>query len=101
MEQQLINNLLKLITLAGGGDLVRDLSKDVNDHDNPKSWDTVKVQKAVEITQWQIDNFGTSDAIVIVENLVSAYNLPAEALQKNTPTQGADSEPPAKVAGLQ
>lgn len=101
MEQQLINNLLKLITLAGGSALVHDLVKEGDEEGNPKSWNNMEVEKAVEYIRRQVNNFSTSDAIIIVENLVREYNLPVEAFQKNKPNTGADSETPAKVAGLQ
>jgi hypothetical protein len=75
MEQQFINALIKLIAKAGGGALIRDLVRQIDEDGNPKTWTVSEIEKATAFIQWQIENFGTPEATAIIESLVHKYNL--------------------------
>ncbi|HEY0743503.1 MAG TPA: hypothetical protein VGD40_18675 [Chryseosolibacter sp.] len=75
MEQQLINALMKLLSKAGGGSLIKDLIQQVDQNGNPKSWTPSEVSAAIEFVTWQTENFGTAEATAIIETLKKKYNL--------------------------
>jgi hypothetical protein len=92
MEQQLINALMKLMSKAGGGLLIKDLIRQVDEDGNPKTWTPNEIQKAIDFVTWQIENFGTSEATSIVETLLKKYNLNPETFatsdSNRVPTNG-------------
>ena len=75
MEQQLINALMKLISKAGGGSLIKDMIQQVDTNGNPKVWTDAEVKQAVGFINWQTENFGTAEAIIIIQTLLKKYNL--------------------------
>jgi hypothetical protein len=83
MEQQLINAFMKLLARAGGGSLIKDLIREVDENRNPKVWSPSEIEKAIEYLTVQTENFGTAEATVIIENLMQKYNLRAENFLTN------------------
>jgi hypothetical protein len=78
MEQQLINALMKLISRAGGGSLIKDLIQQVDENGNPKAWTASEIEAAIQYVTWQTENFGTPEAEIIIETLIRKYNLQPE-----------------------
>lgn len=78
MEAQLINALMKLLSKAGGGSLIKDLIQEVDENRNPKIWTSSEIEKAVDYVRWQTENFGSNEATVIVETLMRKYKLDPE-----------------------
>jgi hypothetical protein len=81
MDQQLINVLVKLFSKAGGGGLIRDLIRQVDENGNPKVWTESEMEAAVKYLEHQVANFGTSDAMIIIQSLLKKYNLRIEDFQ--------------------
>ena len=97
MEQQLINAMMKLLSKAGGGSLVKDLIQEVDENGNPKIWNESEIVKAVSFINWQIDNFGTAEATAIIETLIKKYNLNPEIFIPDNNT----ALHPSRAQGLQ
>jgi hypothetical protein len=97
MEQQFINALLKLIAKAGGGALVRDLIRQVDQDGNPKTWTVSEIEEATAFIQWQTENFGTAEAAAIVESLVRKYKLDLDSFK----SEDSSLEASPDVRGLQ
>lgn len=87
MEQQLINALMKLVSKAGGGSLIKDMIQQVDTNGNPKVWTEAEVSRAIEFVNWQTENFGTSEAIIIIQSLLRKYNLRIEDFQTTISSQ--------------
>lgn len=98
MEQRLINALMKLISKTGGGCLVKDLIRHVDENGNPKIWTDSELNRAMEYVTWQVENFGTAEARAIVESLIQKYNVRTEDL--TTEKDKSLTEAPG-VQGLQ
>jgi hypothetical protein len=97
MEQQLINAFMKLMSKAGGGLLIKDLIQHVDENGNPKVWTASEIEAAIQYVSGQTENFGTSEAEVIIETLIRKYNLqPQRFLVKEQPVTEAPG-----VQGLQ
>ncbi|MBT1701006.1 hypothetical protein KK083_29200 [Fulvivirgaceae bacterium PWU4] len=79
MEQQLINAFMKLVAKAGGGSLIKDLIREVDENRNPKIWTPTEIEKAIAYVTEQTESFGAADAIVIIETLMQKYNLRTES----------------------
>jgi hypothetical protein len=75
MEQQLVNALMKLFAKAGGGSLIRDMIRMVDENGNPKVWTRSETEAAIQYVTWQTENFGTAEAAAMVENLMKKFNL--------------------------
>lgn len=75
MEQQLINALMKLVSKAGGGSLIKDLIQQVDQDGNPKVWTPSEIISAIKFITWQTENFGSAEAAGIIETLRKKYNL--------------------------
>lgn len=97
MEQQLINAFMKLLAKAGGGSLIKDLIQEVDENGNPKIWNLSEIEKAIRYVNWQIENFGTTEASSVVETLFKKYNLRPE----NFLTDHEPISEPTNVQGLQ
>lgn len=83
MEQQFINTLIKLLHKTGAGPLIRDLISTVEENGDPKAWNIAELEKAISYINWQVENFGTPEAVAIIETLLKKYNLRIENFQKN------------------
>ena len=81
MDQPLINALIKLIAKAGGGSLIKDLIRQVDENGNPKVWTTSEIVRATEFVEWQIQNFGTAEATAMIESLLRKYNIDPDDLR--------------------
>lgn len=81
MDQQLINALIKLFSKAGGGGLIRDMIRQVEENGNPKVWTEKEMEAAVRYLEQQTETFGASDAIIMVQSLLKKYNLRIEDFQ--------------------
>lgn len=66
---------MKLLSKAGGGSLIKELIQQVDEDGNPKTWTASELQKASEFINWQIENFGSAEAVSIIETLIKKYNL--------------------------
>jgi hypothetical protein len=97
MEQQFINALIKLFAKAGGGALIRDLVRQVDEDGNPKTWTISEIEKATEFIHWQTENFGTPEARAIIESLVKKYNLDLDDIKPEDNSLEASPD----VRGLQ
>jgi hypothetical protein len=97
MEQQLINAFMKLMSKAGGGSLIKDLIRQVDENGNPKVWTVSEIEAATQYVSQQTENFGAPEAEVIIENLIRKYNLQPERFiaKKETVTEASG------VQGLQ
>ena len=89
MEQQLINALMKLVAKAGGGSLIKDMIQQIDENGNPKVWTPHEVENGTRFIQWQLENFGTAEAIIIIQTLIKKYNLRIQDFETtmNTPSQ--------------
>src|SRR5687768_7502628 len=81
MDQQLINALMKLFSKAGGGSLIRDMINQVDENGNPKVWTASEMEAAVRYLELQTENFGTAEAIIMIQSLLKKYNLRIEDFQ--------------------
>lgn len=75
MEQLLINQLITLISKAGGSSLIKDLIYETDQDGNAKNWTEDEIENAINYLQNINRYFGEGDARVIIENLSKAYNL--------------------------
>lgn len=75
MEQLLINQLITLISKAGGSSLIKDLIYETDEDGNAKNWTEDEIENAINYLQNINRYFGESDARVIIENLSKEYNL--------------------------
>lgn len=69
MEQLLINQLITLISKAGGSSLIKDLIYETDQDGNAKNWTEDEIENAINYLQNINRYFGEGDARVIVENL--------------------------------
>jgi hypothetical protein len=81
MDQQLINVLIKLFSKAGGGSLISDMIREIEENGNPKVWTNTEMEAAVRYLERQTEYFGTSEAIIMVQSLLKKYNLRIEDFQ--------------------
>jgi hypothetical protein len=86
MEQQLINALMKLFAKAGGGSIIKDLIRQVDENANPKDWTPEEIEKAVAYIEWQLSNFGTAEASAMIESLLKKYKLKPTDFKQETET---------------
>jgi hypothetical protein len=86
MEQQLINALVKLIAKAGGASLMKDMIQQIDTNGNPKVWTAAEVEAAVRYVDIQTENFGTAEAIIMIQTLLKKYNLRMEDFQTTIET---------------
>ena len=96
MEQQLINAFMKLVAKAGGGSLMKDMIQMVDESGNPKIWTPSEMEAAVRYITMQIENFGASEATIVIETLIRKYNLHPESILLKKPFTESSG-----VAGLQ
>ena len=75
MEQLLINQLITLISKAGGSSLIKDLIYETDQDGNARNWTEDEIENAINYLQNINRYFGESDARVIIENLSKEYNL--------------------------
>ena len=75
MEQLLINQLITLISKAGGSSLIKDLIYETDQDGNARNWTEDEIENAINYLQNINRYFGESDARVIIENLSNEYNL--------------------------
>jgi hypothetical protein len=75
MEQLLINQLITLISKAGGSSLIKDLIYETDQDGNAKNWTEDEIENAINYLQNINRYFGEGDARVIIENLSKTYNL--------------------------
>ena len=75
MEQLLINQLITLISKAGGSSLIKDLIYETDQDGNAKNWTEDEIENAINYLQNINRYFGEGDARVIIENLSKEYNL--------------------------
>jgi hypothetical protein len=82
MEQQLINELIRMIAKMGGASLVKDLIEQVDHDGDPKSWTPEEIVNAYDYVKWQNTYFGEGDVTAIIGQLSEKYNLDADTLCK-------------------
>lgn len=75
MEQLLINQLITLISKAGGSSLIKDLIYETDQDGNARNWTEDEIENAINYLQNINRYFGEGDARVIIENLSKEYNL--------------------------
>jgi hypothetical protein len=75
MEQLLINQLITLISKAGGSSLIKDLIYETDQDGNARNWTEDEIENAINYLQNINRYFSEDDARVIVENLSKDYNL--------------------------
>jgi hypothetical protein len=85
MEQQVINTLLALIVRAGGGSLIRDLIRQVDENGNPAAWTDAELEHALTYLQWQNENFGAAEATAIAGILIREYHLDPKIFEASVP----------------
>lgn len=89
MEQQLINELIRMIEKMGGKAVMNDLIEKVDMDGEPKRWTPEELKKAVEYVKWQNSYFGTADVTAIIQALLDKYQLPADVFaRKGTGSNG-------------
>lgn len=83
MEQLLINQLITLISKAGGSSLIKDLIYETDQDGNAKTWTEDEIENAINYLQNINRYFGEGDARIIIENLSKEYNIakPQETIQ--------------------
>lgn len=62
MEQLLINQLITLISKAGGSSLIKDLIYETDEDGNAKNWTEDEIENAINYLQNINRYFGESDA---------------------------------------
>jgi hypothetical protein len=75
MEQLLINQLIRLLCKGGGSSLIRDLIRETDEDGNARIWTDEEIENANNYLNWINQNFSSSDALVIINNLVKQYNI--------------------------
>lgn len=75
MEQLLINQLITLISKAGGSSLIKDLIYETDQDGSAKTWTEDEIENAINYLQNINRYFGEGDARIIIENLSKEYNL--------------------------
>jgi hypothetical protein len=75
MEQLLINQLIRLLCKGGSSSLIRDLIRETDEDGNARVWTEEEIESANNYLNWINQNFSSSDALVIINNLVRQYNI--------------------------
>lgn len=88
MEQQLINELIRMIDKMGGRAVMKDLIDQVDTDGNPRHWTPAELEKAIDYVKWQNSYFGTADAMAIIQVLIEKYHLPAEVFSRRAGGNG-------------
>lgn len=86
LEQQLINAFMKLTAKVGAGDLVRELVQAVDNDGNPKNWNPSEMAQAIDFINVQVERFGQTDAVNIIQTLMKKYNISNQELTASTAT---------------
>ncbi len=75
MEQQFINQLIALLCKGGSSSLIKDLLRETDQDGDSRNWTVEEIENAINYLNWINKNFGASDAMVIINNLVREYNI--------------------------
>lgn len=75
MEQQLINQLITLLCKGGSSSLIKDLIRETDQDGDARYWTVEEIENANNYLTWINKSFGTSDAMVIINNLAREYRI--------------------------
>ena len=75
MEQLLINQLITLLCKGGSSSLIKDLIRETDQDGDARHWTVEEIENANNYLNWIIKSFGSSDAMVIINNLAREYNI--------------------------
>jgi hypothetical protein len=100
LEQQLINAFMKFTAKAGAGELVREFIRAVDQNGNPKLWNSVEMEKAIEFLNAKVDNFGKEDALLVINTLMRKFEIRSEDVNARA-AAFSDKDGLTGVQGLQ
>jgi hypothetical protein len=75
MEQLLINQLITLLCKGGSSSLIKDLIRETDLDGDARHWTVEEIENANNYLNWINKSFGSSDAMVIINNLAREYNI--------------------------
>jgi 23S rRNA A1618 N6-methylase RlmF len=75
MEQLLINQLITLLCKGGSSSLIKDLIRETDQDGDDRHWTVEEIENANNYLNWINKSFGSSDAMVIINNLAREYNI--------------------------
>jgi hypothetical protein len=75
MEQLLINQLITLLCKGGSSSLIKDLIRETDQDGDARHWTVEEIENANNYLNWINKSFGSSDAMVIINNLAREYNI--------------------------
>lgn len=82
MEQQMINQLITLVSKAGGRHLIKDLIRETDQDGDNRNWTVEEIENATNYLHWINKNFSSADAMNIVSNLSADYKIKLGMLEK-------------------
>ena len=80
--EQLVNELLKLISKSGGASMITELIHRINEDQNAAVWQPAEVEKATEYIRDLNTYFSRVDAVEIIENLIEKFNIKIEDIRE-------------------
>lgn len=80
VEQQLINELIRMIDKMGGKLVMKDLIEQVNTDGDPKSWTPGELESALDYVRWQNSYMSRTDALAIIEILKEKYRISKDVI---------------------
>jgi hypothetical protein len=75
MEQQLINELIRLLCKAGAESFVGNFQKEIDHDGSPGKWTSTEVTEATQYIKYINDYFGRDEAVAIITSLMGRYNI--------------------------
>ena len=97
VEQLLINALVKLTAKIGGGEIIRDMVREVDVNGNPKVWTVSEMEHALHFINDRIEFFDKQQALKVIDILMNKYEIGKDHLDA-TPESLPDN---IGVQGLQ
>jgi hypothetical protein len=92
MEQQLINELIRLLCKGGAESFVGNFQRETDKDGNPSHWTQNELREAVQYLRYINEYFGVDEASVIITSVAAKYNLDV--------TQLTVSKLPAEKLGM-
>jgi hypothetical protein len=86
VEENLINELIKLICKSGGETFVGNFQRTVNEDQQPERWTESELKEAVQYIRYINEYFGRDEAVAIITALLGKYNLSIKDLALGQPS---------------
>jgi|SRR5687767_2851547 hypothetical protein len=79
--EQLVNELLKLISKSGGASMITELIHRITEDDHATAWQQEEVEKATAYVRDLNTYFSRVDAVEIIENLIEKFHIRLEDIR--------------------